>query len=113
MNITWKKIAVAGVLSGGLSMAALGLGAGAANADTGDIPFVPGNGSDMQSYFPLIERLGDVVNLGGLGKTGAENTGSPGKLGDLGGLGDLGNLGSLGSLANGGNLQSLIGMFGG
>jgi hypothetical protein len=117
MKTTFKKIALAGALTGGLSMAALGLGAGAATADSGDTPFVPGgNGAgDWQSYFPMIERLGDVVNmanLGNLGKGKGASTEGPGGLGGLGDLGSLANLGGLGNLG-GGNLPGLIGMFGG
>jgi hypothetical protein len=116
-----KRIAAAGAISGALSFAALGLGAGAANADDGgNIPFMPGgSGGDWQSYFPMIERLGDVANfakIGNLGGTGSTaNTGSLGSLGSLGNVGSLGNLGNLGSLGNlgGGQWQDLLGMLGG
>jgi hypothetical protein len=118
MKTTLKKIALAGALTGGLSMAALGLGAGVATADSGDIPFAPGGtgGGDWQSYFPMIERLGDMVggaNLGNLGKGNSAGTEGLGGLGNLGGLGSLANLGGLGNLGNGGNLSGLMGMFGG
>jgi hypothetical protein len=104
-TINVKRIAAAGAISGALSFAALGLGAGAANADDGgNIPFVPGgSGGDWQSYFPLIERLGDVANLAQIGGTG--RTGSTGDTGSLGSLGSLGNLG-------GGQWQDLLGMLG-
>ena len=112
-----KRIAAAGVLSGAMSFAALGLGAGAANADDGNIPFLPGgSGGDFQSYFPMIEKLGDVANLakvGNLGGTGSTgNTGGLGNLGSLGSLANVGNLGSIGNLG-GGQWQDLLGMFGG
>ena len=108
MKFTLKKIVVTGALAGALSTTALALGAGAATADTGDIPFVPGGGSsDWQSYFPLIERLGDIVNVGKLGNFGTGNSPNTEKLGSLG---DLGNLGGLGNV---GNLQGLLGLFGG
>ena len=102
-TINLKRIAAAGAISGALSFATLGLGAGAANADDGgNIPFVPGgSGGDWQSYFPMIERLGDVVPLGKIG-----NLGTTGGTGDIGGLGSLGNLG-------GGQWQNLLGMLGG
>jgi len=110
MKITVKKIAAAGALAGALSTAAVALGAGAATADTGDIPFVPGGGSsDWQSYFPLIERLGDIVNVGKLGNFGTGNTPNTDKLGSLGDLGNLSNIGNLGN----GNWQDLLGMVGG
>jgi hypothetical protein len=110
MKFTLKKIAVTGALTGALSAATFGFGAGVATADTGDIPFVPGGGSsDWQSYFPLVEQLGDFVNVGKLGDFGKGNAPSTNKLGDLGGLGGLGNLGNLGS----GNWQGLLGMLGG
>jgi hypothetical protein len=113
----FKKIAATGAISGALSLAAIGLGAGAANADDGNTLFAPGgNGGDWQSYFPMIERLGDIANivpLGSLGKNGGtESTGSLGKLGSLGNLGNLGSLGSLGNLGNG-NWQDLVGLIGG
>jgi hypothetical protein len=98
-----KRIAAAGAISGALGLAALGLGAGTANADESDIPFVPANPSDWQSYLPLVQSLGDVVNvadLGDLGTTG--NTGS---------LDSLGSLGSLGSLDRG-QLENLLAMLG-
>ena len=122
-TINVKRIAAAGAMSGALSFAALGLGAGAANADDGgNIPFMPGgsSGGDFQSYFPMIERLGDVANFAKIGGTGS--TGKPGNNVDLGSLGNLGNLGSLGSLGSLGNLsnlggggqwQDLLGMLGG
>jgi hypothetical protein len=127
-TINVKRIAAAGAISGALSFAALGLGAGAANADDGgNIPFMPGgsSGGDFQSYFPMIERLGDVANLAKIGGTGGTgNTGNNIDLGSLGGLGNLGsggnlgNLGSMGNLASMGNLgggqwQDLLGMLGG
>jgi hypothetical protein len=116
-TINVKRIAAAGAISGALSFAALGLGAGAANADDGgNIPFVPGgSGGDWQSYFPMIERLGDVANLaqiGNLGGTGSTGkTGSLGSLGNIGSLGSLGNIGSLGNVG-GGQWQDLLGMLG-
>jgi hypothetical protein len=120
-SINLKRIAAAGVLSGALSVGALGLGAGTANADDGNIPFVPGGGSggDFQSYFPMIERLGDVANfakIGNLGGTGgkgnSESLGGLGSLGNLGNIGSLGNLGSIGNLG-GGQWQDFLGMLGG
>ena len=113
-TINLKTIAAAGAIAGALSFAALGLGAGAANADDGgNIPFVPGgSGGDWQSYFPMIERLGDVANLaqiGNLGGTGS--TGNTGSLGSLGSFGSRGNIGSLGNLG-GGQWQGLLGMLG-
>jgi hypothetical protein len=114
MKTALKKIALAGALTGGLSMAALGLGAGSATADSGDIPFIPGGsgGGDWQSYFPMIERLGDVVNMANLGNLGKGKGGGTEGLGGLGDLGSLASLGGLGNLGNG-NLQGLMGMFGG
>lgn len=114
MRSTLKRIAVAGALTGGLGFAALGLGAGAASADTGDIPFIPGNTGDWQSYLPMVERLGDIVpsigNLGNLGGTGT-NTGSsssaPG-LGDISVLSDI----ATADIKNG-QYQDLLGMVGG
>ena len=113
-TINVKRIAAAGAVSGALSFAALGLGAGAANADDGgNIPFMPGgsSGGDLQSYFPMIERLGDVANFAKIGGTGG--TGKPGNNVDLGSLGNLGSLGSLGNLGGGGQWQDLLGMLGG
>ena len=84
-----KRAAVAGAISGALSLAALGLGAGVANADddNGTVPFVPGGTTgDWQSYLPFLGSLGDLGNLG--------NIGNGGDLGNLGNLGDLGNLGN-------------------
>jgi hypothetical protein len=111
-TINLTTIAAAGAIAGALSFAALGLGAGAANADDGgNIPFVPGgSGGDWQSYFPLIERLGDVVPIGKIGNLGT--TGGSGGTGDIGGLGSLGSLGSLGNLG-GGQWQNLLGGLGG
>ena len=99
-----KRIAVAGAFTGALSLAAVGLGAGAANADDGDIPFVPGGLDDVQSVLPMIENLGGLGDLGGVGD-----------LGNLANLGDLGNLANLGDLGNlgGGALQGLLGLAGG
>ena len=79
MITTVKRIAVAGAISGALSLAALGLGAGTASADDSDIPFVPANPSDWQSYLPLVERLGDVINVANIG----DLTGGTGGLGNL------------------------------
>ena len=113
-TINVKRIAAAGAMSGALSFAALGLGAGAANADDGgNIPFMPGGSSagDLQSYFPMIERLGDVANFAKIGGTGS--TGKPGNNVDLGSLGNLGSLGSLSNLGGGGQWQDLLGMLGG
>src|ERR1700751_4134089 len=68
-TIYLKRIAAAGALSGALSVAALGLGAGAANADDGNIPFVPGgSGGDWQSYFPMIERLREGAQFAEVGR---------------------------------------------
>jgi hypothetical protein len=112
-TINVKRIAAASAISGALSFAALGLGAGAANADDGgNIPFMPGgSGGDWQSYFPMIERLGDVASFAKIGNLGG--TGNTGSLGSLGNLGSLGSLGSLGNLGGGGQLQDLLGMLGG
>jgi len=113
MKTTLKRLAIAGAMSGALGFAALGLSAGAANADTTDIPFVPGNSGDWQSYFPLVERLGDVVpnvaNLGDLGGTGATaDTGSkmPSSA-DLQVLSDI----AMSNIRNG-QWQDLLGMVG-
>jgi hypothetical protein len=87
-----KRIAVTGAVSGALSLAALGLGAGTANADELDAiaPFVPGELSDgLQAYLPLLESVGDV--------------GSIANLGDLGSIGDLGGV----------QLQDLMALAGG
>jgi hypothetical protein len=96
-----KRIAAAGAFTGALSLAAVGLGAGAASADDGEIPYVPGGLDDVQSVLPLIETLGGIGDLGGLG--------------DLGSLTDLGNLANLGDLGNlgGGGLEGLLGLAGG
>jgi hypothetical protein len=96
-----KRITAAGAISGAVSLAALGFGAGVANADNdeGNTPFRPGGvGRDWQSYMPLVENLGDLVNLVPIGHTG--NTGSPGSLGNLGNLGN-------------GQWENLLGLFGG
>jgi hypothetical protein len=90
-----KRIVVAGAVTGALSLAAIGLGAGTANADELDsiAPLVPGGLSeDWQSYLPLIESVADIGSIANLGD-----------LGDLGSIGDLG----------GGPLQSLLGLAGG
>ena len=98
-----KRIAVAGAISGALGMAAVGLGAGTASADEGDIPFV-GELDGVESVLPLIGGLADVGDLGGLG-----DLGSIANLGDLGGIANLGDLGNLG----GGGLEGLLGLAGG
>jgi hypothetical protein len=91
-----KRIAVAGAISGALGLAAVGLGAGAANADPGVVPFVPGDiGGDLQSYLPLIESFADMDDLGALG--------------DIGSIANLGDIGGLG----GGQLQDLFALAGG
>jgi hypothetical protein len=90
-----KRIAAAGAISGALSLAALGLGAGVANADDDgwNTPFRPGGaGGDWHSYIPLVENLGDVVNLVPIGNSG--------------------NSGNIGSLGNG-QWGSLLGLLGG
>ncbi len=90
-----KKIVVTGAVTGALSLAAIGLGAGTANADELDAiaPLVPGlSGGDWQSYLPLIENVADIGSIANLGD-----------LGDLGSIGDLG----------GGQLESLLGLAGG
>ena len=90
-----KRIAAAGAISGALSLAALGLGAGAANADDdeGTSPFgAGGTNGNWQSYFPLVENLGDIANVGNLG--------------------NIGNLGHIGNLGNG-QWQNLLGLSGG
>ena len=114
MKTTLKRFAIAGAMSAALGFAALGLSAGAASADTGDIPFVPGNTGDWQSYLPMVERLGDIVpnvaKLGNLGGTGA-NTGtssSAPSLGDLSVLSDI----ATADIKNG-QYQDLLGMVGG
>jgi len=114
-TVNVKRIAAAGAISGALSFAALGLGAGAANADDGsNIPFVPGGSvGDLQSYFPLIERLGDVADLAKIGNSGTPaSTDNSASLGNLSSLGNVGSLGSLGNLG-GGQWQDLLGMLGG
>jgi len=98
-----KRIAVAGAVSGALGLAAVGLGAGTASADEGDIPFV-GELDGVESVLPLIGGLADVGDLGGLG-----DLGSIANLGDLGGIANLGDLGNLG----GGGLEGLLGLAGG
>ncbi|MCV7040786.1 hypothetical protein BST36_04690 [Mycolicibacterium moriokaense] len=99
----FKRIAVAGAVSGALGLAAIGLGAGTASADDeldAIAPLVPGGLSgDWQSYLPLIESVGDL--------------GSIANLGDLGSVGQLGGLGDLGSIANLGDLQGLMRLAGG
>lgn len=96
----FKRIAVAGAVSGALSLAAIGLGAGTASADDeldAIAPLVPGGLSeDWQSYLPLIESVGDL-----------------GSIANLGDLGSLGGLGDLGSIANLSDLQGLMGLAGG
>lgn len=93
----------------GLSLAAFGLGAGAANADDGNIPFVPPGGAagDWQSYFPMVENFADIANMAKIG-----DIGSSGNIPDLGSLGTLANLGGLGNLGNG-QVQQLLGLLGG
>ena len=96
-----KRIAAAGALSGALSLAALGLGSGVANADDDEeiSPTQPGGiSSNWQSYLPLLGNLSDFVDLG--------------KLGVPQDVANLGNLGSLGSLGNG-QWQNLLGLAGG
>ena len=75
-TINLKSIAAAGAISAALSFAALGLGAGAANADDGaNIPFMPGGSvGDWQSYFPLIERLADVADFVKIPDSGTTGT---------------------------------------
>jgi hypothetical protein len=80
-----KRIAIAGVFSGVMGLAAVGFGSGAANAEPGldDIaPLIPGGMSeDWQSYLPLVENVADVGSLAGLGD-----------LGSIPVLGDIGNI---------------------
>ena len=102
MTTNLKRIAVAGAISGALGLAAVGLGAGTASADEGDIPFV-GELDGVESVLPLIGGLADVGDLGGLG-----DLGSIANLGDLGGIANLGDLGNLG----GGGLEGLLGLAG-
>ena len=104
-----KRIAVAGAISGALGLAAVGLGAGTASADEGDIPFV-GELDGVESVLPLIGGLADVGDLGGLGSiANLGDLGSIANLGDLGGIANLGDLGNLG----GGGLEGLLGLAGG
>lgn len=103
----FKRIAAASAISGALSLAALGLGAGTANADddAGTTPFQPGGiSNDWQSYLPLLANLNDFVDLGKLGV--------PSEVGNIGNIGNLGGLGSLGNLGNG-QLQDLLTLAGG
>jgi hypothetical protein len=91
-----KKIAVTGAISGALGLAAIGFGAGTANADELDsiAPLVPGGLSDdWQSYLPLLDDVADMGSLAGLG--------------DLGSIPVLGEIGSLVPA------QDLLGLAGG
>ncbi len=86
MNV--KKVALAGVVSGALGLAAIGLGAGTASADDGldaIAPLVPGELTDeVVEYLPLIESVSEIGGIAGLGE-----------LGNIPVLGDIGNLGQL------------------
>lgn len=95
----FKRIAAAGAVSGALSLAALGLGSGVANADDGTTPSLPGGtSSDWQSYLPLLGNISDFVDLGKLGV--------PPEVANYANLGDLGGLGN-------GQWQNLLGLAGG
>jgi hypothetical protein len=79
-----KKIAVTGAISGALGLAAMGFGAGTANADELDsiAPLVPGGLSDdWQSYLPLLDDVADLGSIAGLGE-----------LGNIPVLGDIGSI---------------------
>jgi hypothetical protein len=91
-----KRLAVTGAISGALGIAAVGLGAGTANADELDsiAPLVPGGLSDdWQSYLPLLDDVADIGSIAGLGE-----------------LGDIPVLGEIGSLVP---AQDLLGLAGG
>lgn len=91
-----KRIVVAGAISGALGLATVGLGAGTANSDEGDIPFVGDGGLDsVSSVLPLLETLGGISEFA-----------------DVGSLGDLGSLANLGDLGGGG-LGGLLDLAGG
>ena len=83
-----KRIALTGAVSGALGMAAIGLGAGAASADTGldqIAPMIPSDVTDeVVNYLPLIESVSEIGGNAGLGE-----------LGNVPVLGDIGNLGKL------------------
>ena len=89
MNL--KRIAVTGVVSGALSLAAIGLGAGTASADDGldaTAPMIPSEVTDeVVEYLPLIESVGEIGSIAGLGEL--SNVPGLGELGDLGQLPDL------------------------
>jgi hypothetical protein len=87
-----KRIAATGAIAGALGFAALGLGAGVANADDGATPFDPGgfSGGDWESLIPMISQIGHLADFG-----------------DIGGLN-----GGLSGL-NAGQLESLVGLVGG
>lgn len=92
MNVlNFKRIAVAGAVSGALSLAAIGLGAGTASADDGldaIAPLIPGDVTDeVVEYLPLIESVSEIGSIAGLGEL--SNVPVLGELGDLGQLPDL------------------------
>lgn len=97
-----KRIAVAGAISGAMGLAALGFGAGTASADESDIPFIPADPENWQSYLPMVQSLGDIAGLGDLGTTG-----------DTGGLDGLSLLSDL-DLQNldQGQIENLLAMLG-
>jgi hypothetical protein len=81
---SYKRIAAASAISGALGLAAIGFGAGAANADELDsiAPLVPGGLSDdWQAYLPLIDDVAEIGSIAGLGE-----------LGSIPVLGEIGNL---------------------
>jgi hypothetical protein len=93
-SFNWKRIVATGAMSGALSLAALGFGAGAANADD-DVttPLLPGGASgDWQQYLPLLGSVGSFVDL--------QKLGVPPEYANLGNL-PTGQLQSILSLAGG------------
>lgn len=92
-----KRIAVASAVSGALSLAAIGFGAGTASADDGldaIAPLVPGGLSDdLVAYLPLLESVADI--------------------GSIAGLGELGNVPALEDVGKLGNMQDLLALAGG
>lgn len=105
-----RRIAAVGALSGALSFAAIGLGAGAANADDDDLA---GDGGGLGGMSELAGGLGEVLPLLG----SFADMGGGGGLEDLAGLADVGNLAGLADMASlaggdGGGLGNILGMLG-
>lgn len=108
---TLKRIAAAGAISGAMSLAALGLGSGVADADDGAVPFVPPGptSGDWQAYIPILINAIQSGQIPGVpADLGGQIPGVPADLGgqipgvpvDLGGgqIPDLGQLGGLGNI---------------